>query len=343
MFKSSSIRIDGEIDRRRKNQANRLSFGVDFIDDATRGILRDDLILIGAPSGIGKTQLCCNIANANLADGKKVFYIALEASEDEIERRLLYPLVMERFLSDPNRPNVKVTFPDWLLGDHLDALKEYEESALQFFRAAYTGLHLYYKQDKFGISELIQSVLIAAIEADLILIDHVHYFDFDDENENKAIKEIAKTVRSLAIDKQIPIVLVAHLRKRDRNNDDLCAGLEEFHGSSDLYKIATKVVTMAPGDIQADGTFETFFRVPKNRIDGGVTRFLAREFYNYKKGAYEKGKYQIGRADQKRSKGFVALEPISRPSWTRRHGDCDDSLFARQPRFITDQEGKRFV
>lgn len=343
MFKASSERISGELQRRRKNQGERLVFGVDFLDDALRGILRDDLILVGAPSGMGKTQLCCNIANANIAAGKKIHYIALEASEDEIERRLLYPLVMERFLADPKRPSVFVTFPEWMLGEFLDPLAEYEEAAARFFEEAYKNLFMFYKQEKFGVHEMTQAILTASLDTDLILIDHAHYFDFDDDNENRAMKKIAKTVRQLAIDHRVPIILVAHLRKRDKGNEELCAGLDEFHGSSDLYKIATKVITISGGEPTPDGCFETFFRIPKNRIDGGVTRFIAKEFFNNKVGTYEKGRYILSSANQKRSKPFEPIDRNSRPTWAKRHGSSDDYISSRKPRSIRDQEGTRTV
>ncbi len=294
-----------------------LRFGIDFLDDALRGIFPEDLILLGAPSGVGKTQLCCNIAMANVEDGKQVHYIALEAGEYEIERRLKYPLVMERFYSDPDRPHLgqKISFTDWLMGRFADELSVYEDDANKVFEAGYKNLHLYYKQDKFDISDLIQSVHYCAKKTDLIMIDHVHYFDLDDDNENRAIKEIAKTVRSLALEEKRPIILVAHLRKKDRQNDELVAGLEEFHGSSDLFKIATRVITVSPGKMTDAGLYETFFRAPKNRLDGGVTRFAGRELFNPKTGSYEKNKYQIGWAEQKRSKGFIGLDAELYPDW----------------------------
>jgi archaellum biogenesis ATPase FlaH len=297
-----------------------MRFGVDFLDDALRGIFPDDLILLGAPSGMGKTQLCCNIALANIEDGRRVHYIALEAGEYEIERRLKYPLVMERFYGDENRPRIgkPIGYIEWLMGEYQAELKPYEDEAEKFFESAYKNLNLYYKGDSFGISELIQSVHYCAADTDLIMIDHVHFFDFDDDNENRAIREIAKTVRTLALEEQRPIILVAHLRKRDRANDDLVAGLEEFHGSSDLFKIATRVITVSPGQMTEGGLFETFFRVPKNRLDGGVTRFAARELFNPKTGTYEANKYQLGWAEQKRSKGFTSLDRNRIPAWANR-------------------------
>ncbi len=299
-----------------------MRFGVDFLDDALRGIYPDDLILLGAPSGIGKTQLCCNIAYANIEDGKRVHYIALEASEYEIERRLKFPLVFERFLADPQRPRLprKLNYADWLLGQYTAELEKYEQDAALFFEGAFKNLFVYYKQENFGVTDLIREVCLAGEETDLIIVDHVHYFDFDDDNENRAIREIAKTVRTLAIEQQKPIILVAHLRKRDKANDEIAAGLDEFHGSSDLYKIATKVITVAGGGPDMDGNFKTFFRIPKNRIDGGVTRFLGLELFNPRKGSYERDNYKIGWADQKRSQGFAEVGSNYAPDWARRHG-----------------------
>lgn len=320
MFKKASASAYEEYNQRKLMPKKIMSFGVDFLDDALRGILPDDLILLGAPSGAGKTQLCCNIAYANLLDGKKVHYIALEASQYEIERRLKYPLLAERYYADPNRIKLetKLNFTDWMIGAYGDQLSIYEDEVADYFHKAYDNLYLYYKDQIFNTETLIESVLYCSSDTDLILIDHVHYFDFDDTNENRAIKEIAKTVRTLAIDEQKPIILVAHLRKRDRGNEELVSGLDEFHGSSDLYKIATRVITIAPGGKSPDGNFETYFRIPKNRLDGGVTRFIAKEFYNPKKGSYERSKYQIGSSNQNRKTGFSSIEQTDFPEWARR-------------------------
>lgn len=319
MFKRASDSAYEEFKSRLQTPTKLLSFGIEYLDDSLRGIFPDDLVLIGAPSGVGKTQLCCNIAYANLLDGKTVHYIALEASEFEIERRIKWPLVMERYYSDPNRPALgRIDYTDWLMGKFGTELQQYELDAADFFEKAYKGLHIHYKSDRFNVHDLIETVLYCSKQTDLIMIDHVHYFDFDDDNENRAIKQIAKTVRSLALEEQKPIILVAHLRKRDRGNDEIVAGLEEFHGSSDLYKIATRVVTIAPGRQTTSGDFETFFRVAKNRLDGGVTRFIGKEIFSPKKGGYEKGKYQMGWSSQTRKEGFAEIDHSLRPGWARK-------------------------
>lgn len=333
MFKPASLSAFVEYEERKNMLDRQLRFGVDYLDDSLRGILPDDLILLGASSGAGKTQLCCNIAYANLEDGKTVHYIALEASRFEIERRLKYPMVFERFISDQHRPRLsrQLNYPDWLLGKFKDQLDQYEKAAAESFEKMFTGLNLYYKQNKFGVAELIESVVVGAAKSDLIIIDHVHYFDFEDDNENRAIKNIAKTVRRLSLEEQKPIVLVAHLRKRDKFSDVLCADMEEFHGSSDLFKIATKVITVGSGRLTDSGSYETFFSTPKNRIDGGVSRFMGRELFSPRKGGYESGKYQVGWSGQTKKEGFQALDSSLVPEWGRRENRSSEKLSSRDP------------
>lgn len=326
MFRSASECAQTEIEGRRERGKNLLRYGIDFLDDALLGITKNDLIVIGAPSGLGKTQLCCNMALANLEIGKRVHYIALEAEPLEIERRLKYPLVAERFFADPNRPRIRIAFDTWMNGDHIDELEVYEKSAAEYFAQAYRDLHIYYKQAEFTVPDLIEQVVTNSAKTDLIIVDHVHYFDFDDDNENRAMKTLAKAARQLSIHEGRPIVLVAHLRKRDRFNDDLIAGLDEFHGSSDLTKIATRVITIAPGGPTDKGNFETFFRIPKNRSNGGVTRFCGRCIFSPKRGGYEAG-YKIGWADQSRKNGFAEIDRNSHPDWVRRSTSASSSPY----------------
>lgn len=328
MFISMSENSENELNARTKNLTEPLEFGIDFLDHSLGGIFKEDLILIGAPSGVGKTQLCCNIVMANMNSGKRIHYIALEAGEYEIERRFKFPHIAERYFADEGRPKLKTkfNFSDWYIGRYAKEFKKYEADVSEFFQKAYIRVSTLYKGDKFGLTELIESVLQCSEETDLIIIDHVHYFDFEDDNENRAIKQIAKMVRTLALENKIPIILVAHMRKSDRRNPELVPGLEEFHGSSDLYKIATKVITFSPGKSMPDGTYETFFRTPKNRFNGSSSRFMGREFFSPRKGGYESNKYELGWCDQQKSDGFKAVELSSQPEWARaRQSQTSDS------------------
>lgn len=340
-FLQSNSLSFSEVDERENRRDRLLTFGIDYLDDATAGILRNDLILIGAGSGAGKTQVCCNIARANIEVGKKVHFIALEAEHAEIERRIKFQIFAKKFSEDPDRPHVQISFQNWMLGDYVKSCAKYEAAAAQEFAENYTTLYTFYKQDKFDVYDLTAKVLECADETDLIICDHVHVFDYDDDNENRAIKEIAKTARMLTLENGIPIILVSHLRKRDKSQADLVPGIDEFHGSSDLYKIATKAITLAPGRWSPDGRYETLFRVVKNRFEGSVTRNIASCNYLIKEGRYEKG-YKLGDANTKRDTGFKELDLHVYPSWASNHGrgrSSRDILNERTSQTASDARG----
>jgi KaiC/GvpD/RAD55 family RecA-like ATPase len=315
-YTKSNTKTLEEVSERNNKRDGILSFGVQYLDDAMEGILRNDLILLGARSGAGKTQTCVNIAKANIEKGKKVHFIALEAEYLEIERRIKYQLFAKYFFNDPERPNLEISFQKWMLGDYIKSCAKYEAEAASEFMDGYENLYTFYKQDTFDINTLITAVLECKDETDLIIVDHVHYFDYDDDNENKSIKEIAKTARMLTLEHGKPIILVSHLRKRDRYFNDLVPSLEEFHGSSDLYKIATKVFTIEPGERCDSSKLETYFRIVKNRFDGSVTRYIACCNYLIKEGVYEKN-YKIGDANQKRGSDVEWLTTDLHPTWSR--------------------------
>lgn len=315
MFTSASERFKTERGQRNEGQ-KLLRFGNAFLDDSLLCIRPEDLILVGAPSGVGKTQFCVNLALANIEDGRRVHFFALEAAENEIERRLKYRVLMENFYADPNRPRgVSFLFDEWEIGAYNEILEPYEDWAEKYCADAYKDLHTFYKLDQFDVSKLIELVTLAADESDLIIVDHVHFFDWEDQNDNRAIKDIAKVTRDLCRNFKIPIVLVAHLRKKDRGNTELVAGLDEFHGSSDLAKIATKVITISTGGPSIkEGCYTTFIRTPKNRHLSSSTAYIAQILFNEQKGTYEK-EYRLGWANAQK---FGEIEPHKAPKWFNR-------------------------
>lgn len=333
MFKSAKIRLAEErAERPRENQI--LKFGISFLDASCRGILPKDLVLLGAPTGQGKTDICVMVALKNLAQGKRVHFIALEAERNEIERRLLYTLTAHNYFQSHDRPNLggHLNMTDWLLGKFDEAIEPFENMAREMLSPLVENLFTFYKANKFKVEDLVFNVGAVAHQTDLIIVDHVHVFDWDDDNDNRAIKEIAKTSRDVVLEMGTPMILVAHLRKKDRASKELVPGYDEFHGSSDLTKLATKVITLAPGQLDEDGKSITYFRVCKNRIDGSICRFIARTKFDFKKRCYDE-KFKLAPISDK-------FEELGRyPFWAeafrdnagRPMGGMPDALSKRKP------------
>lgn len=303
-------------ERQEKLRHSILSFGNDFLDLAMRGIFLEDMVLVGASSGAGKTQFLMNLALANVLTGKKVHFIALEAYEGEIEDRIKYRLTAKRYFKDPDKPYLSrgLNYQDFVTGVYRKELDRYREDVVNEF-TSFTSLNTKYKSDAYTVDHLVQDMLDVSAETDLIIVDHVHYFDFDHDNENRALREIAKTVRTICQVIQKPVVFAAHLRKRDRRFLDLVPGIDEFHGSSDLTKIATKVITLSRGQMIDNLRNETYIRIPKCRMDGSVTRYVAKLIYNYEQNGFENS-YQIGRLVNNDSE-FEPLLPEQQPFWFR--------------------------
>lgn len=340
MFKNIVDGLIPDIENRLNLKEKTISFGIKYLDDALVGIAPDDLILLGARSGAGKTQLCVNIAKNCISQKKRCHFFALEASENEITRRLKFEIFQNLYKKRYNRP---CDFQKWCFGFYLPSHANLEAEANEEFVKRFRGdLKVFYKRGSFGVQNMVEKVLQIADHTDLIIIDHVHYFDLDDDNENRAVKEIAKTARDLVLEQNKPIILVSHIRKGFNTN--FAPTLEEFHGSSDLYKIATRAITLGPGDYRSEKNIaETYVHIAKNRFDGSVTRFTGRVAYNLEKGSYEK-QYQIGKSHQKREGEFECLDENELPGFAKA---SNSSRFAaspeRSPQTFNDDRGKEFI
>jgi replicative DNA helicase len=290
-----------------------LSFGVSFLDDALGGIYANDLIVLGAPTGVGKTQMATLIAKSNAEKGKRVLYFALEAEEYEIERRIKYQMICERYYSMCDRPNIYLNYMDWYYGKLNSALSQIEEE-LESIDKVYSTLSVYYRDNEFNEKEFQRIFLSLKSEFDLVIIDHLHYFDYDDDNENRAVRSIVKAVRDTAQIAGKPVILISHIRKSDRRAKRLVPAIEDFHGSSDIGKIATKAITFAPNfEANEPNGRQTYVSVTKCRVDGTRMRAIGLLMFNYTSQRYEHP-YYVGKLNADETE-YVACDPFQLPKW----------------------------
>lgn len=307
----------------RLEQAREITqYGMTFLDDCLRGILRHDLILLGAPSGVGKTDLALAIAARNASFGRNVSYFALEAEPFELERRIKYGVVAGMAYSlvgKPRHVTDDLNYADWLLGNCEHIVGEYEGLANDYFTTNLSTLSTFYRGKHFGIADLEKHVLQVGPVSDLLVIDHLHYVDVADENEARAQGELVKTIRDLALYVGVPVILIAHLRKRDNRARQLVAGLDDFMGSSNIAKIATQAITIERAIGYPSASWSqapTFVSIQKDRR-AGAPPFVALAEYSRTRRAYEQF-YTLGRL----TAGGSEWEPLPEadvPRWARNH------------------------
>ena len=300
----------------REHHETMLHFHLDYLDDYCVGVGKNDLVLLGAATGCGKTALAKTIAQRNVEEGKTCTYFALEAEQGEIEVRLAYELILG-LASRAGTSLTGVNYARWHCRMHPELIK-YEDSAESEVREKYKNLHTFYKRGDFTQQDLKKEFYAAHAESDLLVLDHLHYVDTQDNNENRAYKDLVKTVRDLALECDTPIICVAHLRKRNTGAvRRVVPDIEDFHGSSDLIKIATKCVVFAPAYDQEMpyGLAPTYVHVAKDRRVG-TSRFVGLCAYDLRETTYRPG-YQLGRISSVGDK-WEETKFMQLPSWSER-------------------------
>lgn len=305
-----------------------IKFGINFLDDAMTCISPSDLILIGARSGAGKTELATTIGMNAAMQGKRVYFFALEAERHELSMRIAYKAAAKKYYKDKNTLFERVSFDRWMAGKQSDRFYE-DHSEAQEIAESLKNFKVRYSDTDYTIENFTEDMEQIKNDADLIILDHLHYFEIlNDKNENQEYKRIMKTLRRECLDKKIPVILVSHIRKPDMGRPSITPDQEDFHGSSDIIKIATKAITIGSGvnrlvvlpdgeEVSFDGKILSFLRVVKHRRNGSVTNRIAAVGFDPRVNTYGSDYFlgTIGYCESRKKHGINVDEMASLPLW----------------------------
>jgi replicative DNA helicase len=281
-FKSGEVSKQEIMDKITNDSHTRIFTGVRLIDDVWGGILKNDIVLLGAKTGVGKTELASQIALNNTLIDKNVYMFALEAEHNEIQMRILYSIMVEK--AKIHNPRAKYNFKHWRLGKYRD-LNSYYDDALEQVNH-FKNFNIFYRSGDFGITEFVRETMAVKEKADLIIVDHIHYFDLDGKDQNKELSDAIKKIRDVALLTGVPMIVLAHLRKSANVQYKLVPDLDDFHGSSDLTKVCTKGLIISPGPTDGDRLAQTLFFFPKFRGFSQPSRFLFKADYDIYQNRY---------------------------------------------------------
>lgn len=306
-------------------------FGIKPLDDALIGILKKDFIVIGADSGVGKSELCLKIALHNARYGKKVALYFIEGGDEEAIARIKWDLIRDMYYSEGHN-TVEMDYRKWrmniLQSELIDKIEERCEKELK--EKIRDNLKIYSFENNFSINDLTESLgyflkpqgdpqdlLNYKHEVDLIIIDHLQYFTLTNpKNEITEQTEILKKVNEITIHHKIPVILISHLRKKDKERG--LPSQEDFYGTSNIAKIASVAITVASGAIDDNypDLYPTYFRFVKTRTKISSSYALKCNF-DFIKGQYEKN-YLVHKITMDK----VSDEPLKNhllPRWAARN------------------------
>jgi putative DNA primase/helicase len=98
--------------------------------------------------------------------------------------------------------------------------------------------------------------LINKEKPDLLIIDSCPAFSSSDQNDGQKQNEIARYLRGLAVQHNMALVLITHLRKRRLQDEEAEPSLSEIQGSNAPVKIANVVLVLFERNIEHDGEFK---------------------------------------------------------------------------------------
>lgn len=180
-----------------------IPMGFSKLDEITSGLNRSDLILIGARPAMGKTSFALNIARNVSMTGKKVIFFSLEMSNEQLASRVLST---EARVESNKLRSGDISSDEWMrLAEATDRL---------------TKCNLYFDDTASITVPEIKSKIKRARDVDCIIIDYLGLMESAKKKENRVqeVTEITRSLKMLAKDLKIPVVVCAQLSRGPEKN-----------------------------------------------------------------------------------------------------------------------------
>lgn len=258
-----------------RNLQKMAKYHLPFLDDCLLGILPNELVVIGADTGLGKTELVNYIALNNALNKKRVCLFSLEGDRDETIGRYKWRIICEEYYKHPI--GLEMSFQKYLMNGlpELDGLKRKAELVIEKLG---DYLKIFSRETELDY-ETLAKTLLRINDADLIIIDHLHYVPLTSADaEHFQISNIVRAIQQITKIKNMPVILVSHLRKkaRDRGLPDN----EDLHGSSNIAKEADTVILISEAENELRATTRaSHYRISKSRT-GAPRQYIGKIYYD---------------------------------------------------------------
>ena len=226
------------------------------INKKTLGMRRGEIVTITAGAGIGKSQVCREMANHMLNQEETIGYIALEESNKRTGLGF-----MGLHLNKPlHLGTVEVTDEEF---------KEAFDNTLNTGRI--------YMYDHWGSLEgnnLLNKIryMVTACGCSFIILDHISIVvsGIEEGDERRTIDNLMTKLRGLVEEVNCGLVLVSHLKRPQGNKgheDGAQTSMAQLRGSASIGQLSD-IVIGCERDQQGDNPDRTTVRVLKNRWTG---------------------------------------------------------------------------
>ena len=226
------------------------------INKKTLGMRRGEIVTITAGAGIGKSQVCREVANHMLNQEETIGYIALEESNKRTGLGFM-GLYLNRPLHLGNVEVDEAEFKD------------------AFDHTLNTGrIYLYDHWGSLEGDNLLNKIryMVTACGCSFIILDHISIVvsGIEEADERRTIDNLMTKLRGLVEEVNCGLVLVSHLKRPQGNKgheDGAQTSMAQLRGSASIGQLSD-IVIGCERDQQGDDPDRTTVRVLKNRWTG---------------------------------------------------------------------------
>ena len=220
------------------------------IDSYLNGFKEEDLIILSGDTGVGKTTISLNFLHHFMSDGHKCLVFFLEGKIKYFILRMmsLETGIPHKELKDsPEWENIKERFSNYPLYFYSGAQMELDENKL-------TNL---------------LKVAAKLYDIEFVLVDNLQKFVRDDADTVQRTSRAVSILKDLAVDLKIPILLITHIRKPEKEKKRVT--MHDAKSSSSIYQVADIYLTLWNNKAIKDEEDDMILSIDKNRMgEGGI-------------------------------------------------------------------------
>ncbi len=236
------------------------------LNNKLNGLRLGEIVTFTAGTGIGKSQVCREIAYHLTRNEQKVAYIALE---ENVKRSIRGIVGLEL-----NKP---IHLPEVFSTVEKEELKTAWEKVcnnINFYN--HFGSH----ESKNLLSKI--KYFVTALDCKWVVLDHVNIAvsGIDEGDERRLIDNIMTRLRSLVEELQFGLILVCHLRRPVNSNkgheEGLSTSMSQLRGSAGIGQLTDICIGCERNQQDNENPNTMTLRILKNRFNGttGVATYL---------------------------------------------------------------------
>lgn len=218
----------------KENSITGMKTGFIDLDKSINGLNNSDLIILAARPAMGKTSFALNLLlNITKLENKSVLFFSLEMSKSQLYQRLL------SIETDIHLHNIKNKFLDD------DARKKIEIASSNLSKSNI------FIEDSPNISVLEIEEYAKKIKNNgklgLIIVDYLQLIKSGD-NSQQEISDISRSLKSLARELDIPIIVLSQLSRNIENRVDKRPKLSDLKGIGGIEKYVDMAIFLYRDD-----------------------------------------------------------------------------------------------